>query len=283
MKYIFIVFATAIASLFALSIHLQKCRAAVQQQAAPPVANTIGEIPLPTGYERILLKPGSFGAYLRIIPLKHDNTVYLYNGEKKVNQTAQYRVLNVPVGKKDLQQCADAVMRLYAEYQYAGGHYNTITFNATDGSAIDYSSWMNGYRFSEKHNRLQKYKLASPCTGRSCFEQYLETVFAYAGTLSLSQYLQPLTATDQLTTGNVFIKGGSPGHAVLVVDVAHHKTTGATIFLLAQSYMPAQDIHILQNPASPGYLSPWYKTDLLNDLVTPEWIFKKGALKQFPK
>ena len=282
MKYAIITFTITAGSLFLFTLWMYS-----QQQPTPPKQQSsqintsiIEEIPLPEGYERIPLPPGSFGAYLRTIPLKKDNTVYLYNGAKKANQTAQYRVLDIPVGKRNLQQCADAIMRLYAEYQYAGGHYKAITFNATDGSPMDYSSWMNGYRFSEKNNRLQKQKLAVPCKGRQCFEQYLETVFTYAGTLSLSQ---SLTTTNQVAPGNVFIKGGSPGHAVIIVDVARHKTTGTTIFLLAQSYMPAQDIHVLQNPSSPGRLNPWYKTDLSHELVTPEWIFKKGALKQFPR
>lgn len=283
MKYAIIALTIAGGCLYVLLTHSQD-QAGVKQQrtTTPPVAHTAGEIPLPEGYERISLPASSFGAYLRTVPLKDDNTVYLYNGAKKANQNAQYRVLDVTVGKKDLQQCADAIMRLYAEYQYAGKKYNAISFNATDGSPMDYASWMNGYRFSEKNNRLQKQKLATPCSGRDCFEKYLETVFLYAGTLSLSQSLQPVKVTEQPTGGNVFIKGGSPGHAVIVMDVARHKTTGDIIFLLAQSYMPAQDIHILKNPLSPGRLSPWYQAVPDRDLVTPEWIFKTGSLKRFP-
>src|SRR5688572_2671600 len=106
---------------------------------------TIGDLSLPDGYRRVAQTPGSFGAWLRQIPLKKDKTVYLYNGEKKANQSAQYAVLDIPVGKKDLQQCADAVMRLYAEYQYSRAQYQQISFNATDGTTMDYSSWMKGY------------------------------------------------------------------------------------------------------------------------------------------
>jgi len=40
------------------------------------------------------------------------------------------------------------------------------------------------------------------------------------------------------------IRAGSPGHAMLVVDVAEDER-GRRIYLLAQSYMPAQDIHIV--------------------------------------
>jgi len=74
---------------------------------------TTQSIPTPAGYTRV--QTDGFGSYLRNIALKQDNTVYLYNGEKKANQSAQYAVMDVSVGGQDLQQCADAVMRLRAE------------------------------------------------------------------------------------------------------------------------------------------------------------------------
>ncbi|MDE6162595.1 MAG: DUF4846 domain-containing protein, partial [Bacteroides sp.] len=49
-----------------------------------------------------------------------------------------------------------------------------------------------------------------------------------------------------------------------------------------QSYMPAQQIHILANPVSRS-LSPWYElaeTDT-EKLYTPEWIFSWKDLKRF--
>lgn len=44
-------------------------------------------------------------------------------------------------------------------------------------------------------------------------------VFAYAGTLSLAAELKPAALQD-LEAGQVFIAGGSPGHCVIVMDVA---------------------------------------------------------------
>ena len=113
------------------------------------------------------------------------------------------------------------------------------------------------------------------------FRNYLDMVFMYAGTASLSRELQAVSYTS-LQPGDVFIKGGSPGHAVIVVDIAVHPTTKKKVFLLAQSYMPAQQIHILVNPVSRS-LSPWYElaeTDA-GKLYTPEWIFSRKDLKRF--
>lgn len=244
---------------------------------------SIGAIPLPKGFKRVAAPAGSFGAWLRQVALKADKTVYLYNGTLKNNQTAQFAVLDIPVGEKDLQQCADAVMRLYAEYQFANGRYEQIRFNATDGSPMDYASWMQGYRFSEKNNRLMKQLTAAPCKGHECLDNYLQTVFSWAGTYSLSKELLRVPDINDIAPGYVFIKGGSPGHAVIVADVAYNPTTGKKIFLLAQSYMPAQDIHILQNPYPSDAETPWYSADMPGkQLNTPEWVFTGDQLKRFP-
>ncbi|MEM1219965.1 MAG: DUF4846 domain-containing protein, partial [Bacteroidota bacterium] len=45
----------------------------------------------------------------------------------------------------------------------------------------------------------------------------------------------------------------------------------------AQSYMPAQDIHILKNPTTG---SAWYSVDEIDPLRTPEWTFGKEHLQR---
>ena len=79
--------------------------------------------------------------------------------------------------------------------------------------------------------------------------------------------------------GDLFIQGGFPGHAVIVLDMAVNEQ-GQSIFLLAQSYMPAQDIHILKNNQHPEN-SPWYSTDFGEYLETPEWRFSRNDLKRW--
>ncbi len=250
----------------------------------PPFSNAtyppavVGALPLPPGFTRLPQPAGSFGAWLRSMPLKRDNRVYLYNGHLKNNQEAQYAVLDISTGSKDLQQCADAVIRLYAEYLYSSKQFNKIAFHATDGTLMDYNSWMKGDRFVLKQNRLIKVRKAAPCSGQDCFSNYLETVFSWAGTLSLSKELLPVTDTRRILPGNVFIKGGAPGHAVIVMDVAQN-AAGERVFLLAQSYMPAQNIHVLKNPAG---ATPWYSAGFTGKLLTPEWVFDAGELSRFP-
>ena len=240
----------------------------------------VKNIPLPNGYERTPQTATAFGAYLSNIKLKKDKTVYLFNGQKKGNQTAQYAVLDVSVGNRDLQQCADAVMRLRGEYLFQQKAFDKIVFHAVEGQLMRFVDWANG-----NHNLLtikdvtQKLKPNSDISYPN-FLKYMNYVFAYASTLSLEKEITPLSKISEIQAGDVFIKGGAPGHAITVMDVAKNKTTGKKIFLLSQSYMPAQDIHILKNPNNSD-LSPWYSEDFGDVLQTPEWDFARKALRRF--
>jgi hypothetical protein len=219
---------------------------------------SVAAVPLPDGYKRINYPQGSFASWLRKISIKKDTTVYLYNGQPKKNQRAQYAVLNIPVGNKDLQQCADAVMRLRAGYLYDQKRFGEISFADN-----------NGKRYTCK---------GSPDSTR--FERYLEEVFSNCGSASLEKQLHRVSDFAALQPGDVFIKGGYPGHCVMVMDIAVNNS-GKMIYLLAQSYMPAQDIHLLKNPMDNG-LSPWYELKTDNSFIyTPEWTFEPAQLRRW--
>ena len=65
-----------------------------------------------------------------------------------------------------------------------------------------------------------------------------------------------------------------------MLDVAQD-SRGRRIFLLAQSYMPAQEIQVLKNPSDPA--TPWYRSRTSGPLLTPEWDFDYGDLRRFPE
>lgn len=235
-------------------------------------ARSIGEIPVPSGYHRIVVDGDSFGAWLRscrLLPGERD--VLLFNGEPKQNQTAHAAVLDLDVGATDLQQCADAVMRLRAEYLFARGRYDEIAFNLTNGDRAGYLRWRSGERPRLSRNSIRWVSGAAPDSSHTSFRAWLDFVFTYAGTASLARELHPVAPGD-LAPGDVFIKGGFPGHAVIVVDMVENVRTGEKLFMLAQSYMPAQQIHVLRNP-NDSELSPWYRIETDRNLQTPEWVF----------
>lgn len=245
-----------------------------------PNGKTVQErIRVPEGFERIAVESNSFGQYLRALPVKPNGTkIQLYNGEV-IEKNVHVAVLDIDVGNRDLQQCADAVMRLRAEYFYSQGLYKRIHFNLTNGFNADYWKWMNGNRIVVKGNNTYWVKNTNYSKEYSSFRRYLDIVFAYAGTLSLSQEMKK-EPVENMQIGDVFLKGATPGHAVIVLDMAENKKTGEKIFLTAQSYMPAQSIHILKNPENEA-LSPWYSTNFGNTLKTPEWDFSQNQLMRF--
>lgn len=236
----------------------------------------------PQGYIRTPVECGGFGDWLRNLPLKAGNPpVHLFTGAQKLNQAAHAAVVDIDVGDRDLQQCADAIIRLRAEYLYAQGALDAIRFSFTSGQQAEFRKWLDGYRPMPQGDRVRWVKAGARQPSHDGLMEYLTQVFIYAGSYSLSQELVCVPDIRDMRIGDVFIQGGFPGHAVIVVDMAAHKGTSKKLFLLAQSYMPAQDVHVLRNPAAPA-LSPWYSLDFGSELQTPEWKFAAQDLKRFP-
>lgn len=234
----------------------------------------------PAGYTRIVATSNSFANYLRSLPLKEDGAmVHYYNGEEKYNNNTYAAVVDLPIGSKDLHQCADAVMRLRAEYFYNQKQYDKIHFNFTNGFRVDYKKWAAGQRIAVEGNRTWWVDRAQPSHSYNSFWSYLETIFSYAGSYSLSKELKPIAYAD-LQIGDVFILGGSPGHCVIVVDMAQNKY-GHKVYMIAQSYMPAQEIQVLTNKSN-RKLSPWYILNNYDETIyTPEWTFESNQVMRF--
>lgn len=234
-------------------------------QGAPVSATLEAAAPPPPGFRRLPAEAGSFAAWLRGLPMKPSGApVRLYDGRLKWHQTYHAAVIDIDTGKQDLQQCADAIMRLRAEYLLASRRASEIAFNYTNGQRVSYPGWLRRNGGGGDYNK---------------FRRYMTAIFTYAGSYSLQREMAPAGVAD-MRIGDVFIQGGFPGHAVLVIDMAAHPATGEKRFLLMQSYMPAQDMHVLKNPKSPDG-TPWYPLNFGEKLVTPEWIFEAKDLRRF--
>ena len=248
-----------------------------QSQIINPAGNTVEtRFKLPSGYQRTPVSNDSFEAFLRSFPLKiAQSKVYFYNGEEKTN-AQQAAVLDIDRGTKDLQQCADAVMRLRSEYLYLQKQFALISFKTFGGVAMTYDKYKNGYRMTNQGF----IKVKSPDNSKEGFRKYQDMVFMYANSYTLEKEMKAVKNLQDLQVGDVFIVSNpkSYGHAMIVMDVAESPQTKDKIFLLAQSYMPAQDIHIVKNPKG----GVWYSLKDLNiELFTPEWTFPLNALHRF--
>ena len=225
----------------------------------------VGEIKLPKGYHRNKLDTSSFAFYLRHLPLnKVDNTIYSYDGAIISKGGYHHSIIKMDIGNRDLQQCADAIMRLRAEYLYQTKQYQKIHFNfLSDGKPRYYNDYCNNDRSYNK------------------FRKYLDYIFSYANTSSLRDEMEPLLNIDEIQIGDCFVQKGKPiGHAVIIVDMAENNRTGEKIFLVAQSFMPAQSIHILSN-LNNSTLNPWYSNQFSDVIEFPNWTFYKKDLRRF--
>ncbi|WP_241479986.1 DUF4846 domain-containing protein [Kordia jejudonensis] len=229
-----------------------------------PKGTTIQErFMTPKGFTRIPLEATQFGTYLRKLPLKPFNSsVKYFDGSEKYNNNVYISVVDMEIGTRDLQQCADAVMRLRGEYLFSQQRLNDIHFNfLSDGKPRYFKNYAKGDHSYKK------------------FRKYMNYIFAYANTASLRKELAKVDDIKNIQVGDVFIQQGNPfGHAVIVVDVAKNEQ-GEKIFMIAQSYMPAQETQILVNRNN-TQISPWYIAKS-GTIYTPEWTFESTDLRRF--
>ena len=234
-----------------------------EQKKQPETNNLEARIPAPQGYKRVSVAEGSFAHFLRNLPLKPQGSdLHYYNGQLKARNYAG-AVVDMDFGKNANEQCADAIIFLRASYLWETGQYNKIKFCFTNGFKAEYAKWAQGYRVRNYNSWVKKQK---PDRSYQSFRQYLHLVFQYAGTASLSKELKPIGRcwSADIQAGDVFIKGGFPGHAEIVVDVAENQQ-GQRVVLLAQSFMPAQEIEVFPQ---------WFSASADGTyLVTPAWTF----------
>ncbi|MFD1467118.1 DUF4846 domain-containing protein [Hymenobacter caeli] len=243
--------------------------------------NTLAtRFPAPAGCRRVAVVAGAWGAWLRGLPLRPAGTpARLYNGKLKDRQDVVAAVVDIDVGPTDLQQCADAVIRLRAEYLF-GRDPNRVHFHLTTGYDFWFSDYVAGRTFRVVGEEVRPAPKAAEAPTHAALARYLVPTFGYAGTRSLRRELGPVPLAA-VQPGDVLVHGGAPGHAVLVVDVAENPASGQRFMLLAQSYMPAQSIHVLRNVDEPA-LGAWFAVrPAAAVMATPEWDFGAGELGRF--
>ena len=235
----------------------------------------------PKGYVWQTEEMGSFGEFLVNFPLYPEHfPVRDYRQIPIENQNKHAAVLKIDVGEKNLQQCADAWMRLYAEYLWKKKEFDKIEFQFTSGQKLSWNDYKNGIRTKESGDQVIFHKSAKADDSYKNFRSYLNLVFNYAGTISLDRESEPILRNQDIKTGDFLITPGSPGHSVFVVGIAKN-SAGKRLYLLAESFMPAQDIHIIINPFN-SKISPWYELNVnAPKTYTAKYIFNPTSIKRF--
>jgi len=258
-------------------------------QAAPAYAWLDGEaartvadsFAVPAGFVRVAAAPGSFAEWLRDLPLKPaDSAVTLHDGRPVADHGTVAAVVDIDVGRSDLQQCADAVMRLRAEYLFSRRLTGLIGFELYSGERYRFAAFAEGVTPMLAGERIA-WQSGPPRDGsHASLRRWLDTVYAFASTRSLAHELRPVEDPAAAAIGDVFIHPGSPGHAVIIVDLAVDPADGRKLALLAQSSTPARDVHILRNTLDPAS-GAWFALSAGRPLATPGRVFAPSELKRF--
>ena len=237
----------------------------------PTQNSVLNRFTLPKGYHRVDCPKGSFGEWLENLPLKPEGShTWTYTGHLSDLDGYTAGVIDLSLDTKGLQQCADAVIRMRSEYLFSKKDYSAIAFHFTNGLLCKYLEYAKGYRFIHS----QWIPKEKSDFSKSAYEKYNLLIFTYAGTLSLNKELKKVDASNEIKAGDVFIKPGSPGHCFQILEVIENPMHQKK-FLIAQSFIPAQDIQILQINGN-----PWFSMEEKNALPYGDLINFK-YLKKF--
>ncbi len=192
----------------------------------------------------------SFLQNLRVV----DSPVIDYRGKKIHQQWKSAGIIPYDVGKADLQQCADALMRLRAEYLFEKKRFDEIGFHFVSGDYFSFEQFCKGLKPVVAGNGV-RFITGSPSEKtHAALRKYLDLVYTYASTISLAKELKK---ADRIEVGTVVVYAGSPGHCFIVIDEAVDEE-GQKVFRLAEGYTPAQSIYVLRNTDKEGK-SPWHR------------------------
>lgn len=234
---------------------------------------------VPAGFRRVDLAARSFGGWLRGLPLASSSTdVRSFDGRviRRSDDEHIAAVAAIDVSPADVQQCADSVIRLHAEWRWSEGD-RAISYRAASGAAMPFSRWLRGDRVEPSGASIAWIPGAPRASNHATFRSYLDTVFGFANTVSLARDAKTAAASE-LRPGDFVVMPGAPGHAVLILDEAV-RDDGARALLLGQGYMPAQSFHVLR-PSRDG---AWFVLSKdAAELNTPFWPpFPLTLLRRF--
>lgn len=232
----------------------------------------------PTGYQRVEAQTGSLGDFLRNYKIKKSSgVVKLWDGTEKENLDTVQAVLKLPMEKEDLQRSAGAVIRLYAEYYFSQKAYDKIKFQFANGFLAEYIKWQEGFRIRTDATGSIWVNGGEYDVSKKNLQEFMHVVLTYTSADTMEKESKKIKKTE-IQIGDVFLQTGQESDVAMVVDVCENEQ-GQKAFLLAKGGKPAQQFHLLKNPAHKE--DPWYYVEEMNyPLNTGEFSFEKGTLRR---
>lgn len=257
-------------SVFIVPVLFLSCSSAVSTQKAEQ-QHTAAALP---SQSKPVTDSSGWPYFLQHLP-QTDAPVLDYRGREVSDKEKAFAVINYDVGARDLQQCADALMRLRAEYLFAQRRWNEISFHFVSGEAYSFTAYCDGKLPVPKGSGVVFAASPPKAKDHASLRKYLDLVYAYASTISLAAELKD--AAD-FAVGTVVIKAGSPGHCFIIVGEAA-TSSGEKLYKLVEGYTPAQSIYVLRNVDEPS-LGCWHKLKK-GPITTASYEFTNYKLKKF--
>lgn len=224
--------------------------------------------PAPPGYKRVAVEAGSFAEWLRGLPMAPEGTpAKSFDGHETLAADDDYLagVVAIDTGTPDLQQSSDVIIRLHAEYLWSRGDKDKITYLSATKLSMPLSRWEKGQRLIPNGPNVFWVVKGKPSElDHAEFRRYLDAVFNWANSTSLSPRSTPVDDPKELVAGDFFLQSEEPNHVAVVLDVAE-KPSGERVALLGQARNPAESIHVVR----PGKATPWFSVRPPVPVLTP--------------
>lgn len=232
-----------------------------------PDSSLEARFPAPPGYQRAKVEPGSLGEWLRALPMAPEGTaVKSFDGRETLAADDDYLagVIAIDTGTADLQQSSDVIVRLHAEYLWARGDKDKISYSSATKLSMPLSRWEKGQRLIANGSNVFWVKGKPSELGHAEFRRYLDAVFNWANSSSLARSSEPVASPQDLRAGDFFLQNQEPNHVAVVLDLAE-KASGERVALLGQARTPAESVHVVR----PGKGTPWFSVRPPVPVLTP--------------
>ncbi|HYP91543.1 MAG TPA: DUF4846 domain-containing protein [Polyangiaceae bacterium] len=227
-----------------------------EREFPKPEASLETRFPVPPGYKRVKVEPGSFAEWLRGLPMAAEDTpVKSFDGRETLAAGDDFLagVVAIDTGTPDLQQSSDVIVRLHAEYLWSKGEKDKISYRSATKLSMPLARWEKGQRLIASGANVYWVKgKAAADADHAEFRRYLDAVFNWANSTSLVSSSTP-AAAESVLAGDFFLQSQAPNHVAVVLDIAE-KPSGERVALLGQARNPAESIHVVR----PGKATPWF-------------------------
>lgn len=188
-----------------------------------------------------------------------------------------------------VEQCADIVVRLVAEYANGNGNADEIVFRSLSGQRIEWKRWLQGrYAVNTDASAIIYHAGAARTETPREFDEFLTFVMSYVNTASLRRDWREVAPGD-IQIGDVLIQpsclGAGMGHMSMVVD-ACEDSAGNRLYLFVDGYTPARVPVVRQrepNKPMSAWMTPKEYLEYMdqfgpgNFYRSPEWVTTAGS------